>query len=125
LDMIEYNLLKNEYIPYNFIQPLHGSRTAYIDPLKTWGNSSTLAEHFKNHGKDFASPNSTDYARQANRFFDNRMNYQMKIDSDGIIRVYDKATNTFGSYNADGSTKTYFKPTSKTYWDGQPGVLIK
>jgi pyocin large subunit-like protein len=44
-----------------------------------------------------------------------------KIDADGVIRVYDPATNTFGSYNANGTTRTFFKPTSPTYWDRQPG----
>lgn len=46
----------------------------------------------------------------------------MKVDEDGVIRVYDPKTNRFGSYNKDGTTKTYFKPTrQQAYFDGQPG----
>jgi pyocin large subunit-like protein len=44
-----------------------------------------------------------------------------KIDSDGVIRIFDPASNTFGAYNPDGTTRTFFKPTSPTYWDRQPG----
>ena len=52
----------------------------------------------------------------------NRDNYQVKVDEEGTIRVYDPKTNTFGSYNPDGSTKTYFKPTGgQNYFDKQPG----
>jgi len=36
--------------------------------------------------------------------------------------VYDESTNTFGSYNSDGSTKTFYKPTDGVeYWNRQPG----
>jgi hypothetical protein len=47
--------------------------------------------------------------------------YPMKVDADGVIRVYDPETNTFGSYNADGTTRTFFKPkTGAAYWATQP-----
>ena len=53
-----------------------------------------------------------------------------KIATDGTIRVYDPATNTFGSFNANGTTKTFFTPdpaqrglpTNLDYWNAQPGV---
>ena len=53
-----------------------------------------------------------------------------KIDARGVIRVYDEATNTFGSFNASGATRTFFKPdpkihgypTNLDYWNAQPGV---
>jgi pyocin large subunit-like protein len=46
------------------------------------------------------------------------------------MRVYDSKTNTFGSYNPDGSTKTFFKPDpirypGTSYFDKQPGILVK
>ena len=53
-----------------------------------------------------------------------------KIDpTDGTIRVYDPETNTFGSYNADGTTRTLYKPdpgrhgydSTWQYWDDQQG----
>ena len=47
---------------------------------------------------------------------------ETKVDPrDGTIRVWDSATNTFGAYNPDGTTKTFFKPTSPTYWSRQVG----
>jgi hypothetical protein len=47
----------------------------------------------------------------------------------GTIRVYDPKTNTFGSYAADGGTRTFYKPdpavhkykSNLDYWNAQPG----
>ncbi len=57
----------------------------------------------------------------AHKFYVNRSNYQTKVDDNGVIRVYDKKTNSFGSYNPDSTTKTYFKPKSRNYFNNQPG----
>jgi hypothetical protein len=90
----------------------------------SWGNPSSLARHFADHGADFGATSAEDYAKQAAEFLlrAKRGILPMKVDETGTIRAYDPATNTFGSYNADGTTKTFFKPTSPTYWDRQPGV---
>ena len=32
-----------------------------------------------------------------------------KVDDNGVTRVYDPRTNTFGAYNADGTTRTFYK----------------
>lgn len=41
-----------------------------------------------------------------------------RISPDGTVRVYDSGTNTFASYNSQtGVIKTFFKPTSTTYWE--------
>ncbi|HET8772057.1 MAG TPA: hypothetical protein VFM71_13825 [Gemmatimonadaceae bacterium] len=45
-----------------------------------------------------------------------------KIDTDGVIRIYDPTSNTFGAFNANGTTRTLFKPSSDTYWARQPGT---
>jgi len=50
----------------------------------------------------------------------------MKIGPDGVIRVFDSETNTFGSYNMNGTTKTFFRPwwsklTRGLYWEDQLG----
>jgi len=87
----------------------------------SWGNSNTLARHFRDHGADFAASSADDYARQASEFLQ-RPGSLTKIDADGVIRVYDPGTNTFGAYNPNGTTRTFFKPSSPTYWDRQPGV---
>jgi hypothetical protein len=89
-----------------------------------WGNPSTLQDHFNRHGGDFGSSSPEEYAQQARDFFQRAVEEHLptKVDSDGTIRIYDPATNEFGSYNADGTTKTYFKPTrGQDYWDDQPG----
>ncbi|WP_291849246.1 RHS repeat-associated core domain-containing protein [Bradyrhizobium sp.] len=90
-----------------------------------WGNPNSLQKHFDDHGSDFGATDPIDYANKASQFFKQSQTDGLptKIDSYGVIRVYEPATNTFGSYNPDGSTKTYFKPRSPTYWSRQPGKL--
>ncbi len=90
---------------------------------ESWGNSRTLSRHFSDHGADFGAKSADEYANMASDFLRNsqRRGFATKIDSEGVIRVYDKSTNTFGSFNPNGTTKTFFKPSSPTYWDTQPG----
>jgi len=94
------------------------------DDLLHWGNPNTLADHFQRHGADFMVSSPESYARQAHAHYLAREDYQVKTDreGDGTIRVYDEVTNAFGAYNADGTTKTYFKPDNgQAYFDRQPG----
>ena len=50
----------------------------------------------------------------------NKGQYQARVDKEGITRVYDAARNLFGSYNPDGTTRTYFAPTGgQAYFDNQ------
>lgn len=87
-----------------------------------WGDMSTLNDHFRRHGADVSARDEQDYARIANDFYKNRSSYQKKVDSSGIIRVYDSARNIFGSYNPDGTTRTLFSPSRRqAYFDSQPG----
>jgi pyocin large subunit-like protein len=46
------------------------------------------------------------------------------IDSQGVIRVFDPQTGSFGSFNPNGTTRTFFKPSSPTYFDRQPGTGV-
>ena len=100
------------------------STPSRIAPLETWGNPSTLGRHFADHGTDFRAVNTSDYASQASQFLQDAQlrGLPTKVDSSGVIRVYDSATNTFGAYNPAGTTRTFFKPTSPTYWQRQPGT---
>ena len=91
--------------------------------VKKWGNLDTLQDHFGRHGKDFNSNSINDYINKSQKFYKSKNNYQVKIDQDGVIRIYDPVNNTFGSYNPDGTTRTFFKPTSKNYWNNQTGNL--
>ncbi|MHB1597050.1 MAG: polymorphic toxin-type HINT domain-containing protein [Streptosporangiaceae bacterium] len=95
-----------------------------IGSSESWGNPDSLAGHFAAHGADFGASSAEDYANQASEFFHRGLqeNMPIKIDEEGVIRIYDPQTNTFGAYNPSGTTRTFFQPTSPTYWLRQPGV---
>jgi RHS repeat-associated protein len=91
---------------------------------ESWGNANTLEDHFLRHGADFGATSAEDYASQASEFLQRSQaeGLPTKIDADGVIRVYDPNSNTFGAYNPDGTTRTFFKPSSgASYWGNQPG----
>lgn len=95
---------------------------------QTWGHLDSLQDHFARHGRDFASKSPDDYAAQAWRFLQRACaeNLPMKLDpTDGTLRVFDPATRAFGAYNDAGQTKTFFKPDNPTYWQRQPGRVVK
>ena len=82
-------------------------------------------DHFERHGADFGATSAEDYASQASGFLQRAQaeGLPTKIDSSGTIRVYEPASNTFGSYNPNGTTKTFYKPsTGSNYWQRQLGV---
>ena len=65
-----------------------------------------------------------EYARIAHEFYLNKGLCQASVDKEGITRVYDAARNLFGSYNPDGTTKTYFAPTGgQAYFDNQEWAM--
>ncbi len=96
-----------------------------LSTKESWGNLKTLDDHFARHGADFGAKSADDYARMGSEFFQRGGAQQLptKIAPDGTIRMFDPATNTFGSFAPNGMTKTLFKPTSSGYWSKQPGVL--
>jgi pyocin large subunit-like protein len=69
-------------------------------------------------------PSAEDYASQASQFLERSQaeGLPTTIDPSGTILTYDPASNSFGSYNENGTTRTFFKPASPTYFDRQPGV---
>ena len=65
-----------------------------------------------------------EYADMAHEFYLNKGQYQVKVDKEGITRVYDAARNLFGSYNPDGTTRTYLAPTGgQAYFDNQEWAM--
>ena len=95
----------------------------------SWGNLTTLDDHFARHGADFGAASADDYARQASEFLQ-QPGTLTKIDpKTGVIRVYDPATEAFGAYNPTGTTRTFYipdpakhgYPTNLDYWNAQPG----
>jgi pyocin large subunit-like protein len=81
-----------------------------LDAADSWGNSDSLGDHFARHGADFGAESEADYADWASRFFQDSQaeNLPTKIDANGTIRVYDPETNSFGAFNPDGTTRTFF-----------------
>ncbi len=100
----------------------------------SWAELARLRRHFEDHGRDFGAVDEDHYARMAREFY-NRARWdrsiQCKVDEDGIIRIYEPSTNTFGSYDPEGRTLTFFqadpllhrRPTNMHYWNEQPGRL--
>ena len=93
---------------------------------ETWGNPGSLADHFARHGGDFRAKDADEYARLAWQFGQQAKQggLLVKVDDDGVHRVFDPKTGAFAAYNADGTTKTYFKPGSRDYFTRQPGRPI-
>ncbi len=92
----------------------------------TWGSLRTLQVHFDRHGRDFAAKDPEDYARQAWLFLQRAKQDGLpaKRDVEGVLRVYDPKTRAFAAYNRDETTRTYFKPGRRGYFDDQPGTSV-
>lgn len=90
---------------------------------ETWGNVASLPDHFQRHGADFAARSADEYAALAWQFLQRAKveALPMKRDEEGVLRVFDPKTRAFAAYNRDGTTKTFFKPQSRDYFDRQPG----
>jgi len=96
-------------------------------PLKeTWAHPETVNDHFRRHGADFHARDAEDYAAQAWRFRRSAAaaGFRAKKDAKGVLRIYDPVSGTFGAYNADGTTRTFFKPGTDAYFDRQPGKVV-
>jgi len=91
-----------------------------------WANPASLPDHFARHGAAFGARNETDYAHMATQFLQRARSEGLpaKIDERGVIRVFDPRTHTFGAYNRDGTTKTFFRPASADYFARQPGRAV-
>lgn len=108
-----------------------GDDVVRMSTSQSWGRSQTLGDHFKRHGVDFGARSANDYARMSSEFFQRAQRHGLptKVDSRGVVRVWDPQSNTFGSYNPNGTTRTFFKPdpsnhpyqTNQDYWNAQPG----
>ena len=89
-----------------------------------WGDPETLADHYARHGEGVGATSEEEYADMAHEFYLNKKQYQVKVDKEGITRVYDATRNLFGSYNPDGTTRTYFAPTGgQAYFDNQEWAM--
>ena len=65
-----------------------------------------------------------EYADMAHESYLNKGLCQASVDKEGITRVYDAARNLFGSYNPDGTARTYLAPTGgQAYFDNQEWAM--
>jgi pyocin large subunit-like protein len=99
---------------------------SHAEILHSWGNPASLPDHFARHGRDFGARNAEEYALLAYQFLHRASvePYRAKIDNQRVLRIYDPRTGSFGAYNPDGTTKTFFKPGRAGYFDRQPGRTI-
>jgi pyocin large subunit-like protein len=65
------------------------------------------------------------------RAFQPHNGLEIKVDHDnGVVRIFNPASDTFGAYNADDTTRTFFKPdgshssVGQAYFDRQPGDVV-
>ncbi len=76
------------------------------------------------HAPDFDAASQQEYAKLAYQFLAEAKagGYELKLQG-STLRIYDPATNSFGSYGLNGTVKTFFKPATRgTYWTTQPGA---
>lgn len=86
-----------------------------------WGNPDTLQDHFDRYGSDFGATDPIDLQRKRAVFLTTAPTCLRKSILKMTIRMFNPDTNIFGAYNADGSTKSLFKPTSPDHWSRQKG----
>jgi pyocin large subunit-like protein len=92
---------------------------------RTWGDSRDMAKQFGRHGREFQTTSIFRYAAMAAYFFQEAPDrgFPTKIGEDGVIRIYDPGSNTYGEYNPDGTTRTFLRPErGSAFWAEQPGV---
>ena len=99
------------------------SARANATERQTWANPASLPDHFARHGSDFGARSAEDYARLAFQFLQRAKaeGLPAKVDNQGVLRIYDPRSGTFGAYNSNGTTKTFFKPGRPGYFERQPG----
>jgi pyocin large subunit-like protein len=93
---------------------------------KIWANWASLPDHFARHGADFHAQDADDYARMSWEFLQRAKadGLPAKVDEENVLRVFDPKSGAFASYNRDGTTKTFFKPGGRDYFERQPGKTV-
>lgn len=106
--------------------PQTTARPPTMNTRASWGNPSSLPDHFARHGHDFGATSPEDYARQAAEFLQRAKTEGLpaKRTPDGVLRVFDPKTGAFAAYNRNGTTKTFFKPGRPGYFEHQPGSAV-
>ncbi len=80
-----------------------------LNGRRLWGRADSLDDHFRRHVADFGAGNTDDLVQWASNFihWSQADGMPTKIGPDGTIRVCDPKSNTFGSFNPDGTTRAF------------------
>jgi hypothetical protein len=92
-----------------------------------WGLPRTLERHLHAHMSDFGATSAEEYVAQAEQLLEEARQglHEVRVDAPSkTIWAYDRATRRFGAYNLDGTTKTFFRPSSLDYFEKQGGRVI-
>lgn len=113
------------------IKVLGTEPSPYLRPstADSWAWPHTLERHFADHAADFAARSPDEYARLASEFFQRAgaEGLPTRISDNGVIRIYDPSSNTFGAFDAAGRTKTFYTIANGdglAYWGRQDGMLL-
>jgi pyocin large subunit-like protein len=70
-------------------------------------------DHYAKHGREFGNIPADEYLRQAQSLRDAPLSATvLEIRrKDGVVSRFDKATGSFIAFNADGTIRTFFRPT--------------
>lgn len=94
-----------------------------ITAPETWANPDIIEfeRHWENHAWDFGGGPPDEYANRANKFYQRGLKEKLPTveTSKGYSKIYDPKTNSFGVYNPNGKTETFYKPTSQSYYQRQ------
>jgi hypothetical protein len=119
-------------VPTTVVHASTGTPSMSVQELRaTWGQPRTFFQHFNDHGGDFGANTFDEYIQQGHELLKESQAgmHVTKVDATGVIRVYDPATERFGAYNSDLTTRTFFRPNPEShgladnwsYWLTQEG----
>lgn len=107
-----------------------GEEPAYEDMTspETWANPDIIEfeDHYFKHYKDFGDISPEEYGTQANELYQRGLQENLPTveTSQGYSKVYDPQTNSFGVYDPDGKTATFYKPTSPNYYPREVEKIV-
>ncbi|MBK7645029.1 MAG: hypothetical protein IPJ19_18615 [Planctomycetes bacterium] len=81
-----------------------------------------LEEHFEKHGPEFGSISQADYLLRAQALRDARLGGVVleATREDGVVTRFDLRSGAFIAFNADGSIRTFFRPSGgRRYFERQ------
>jgi len=94
---------------------------------RSWARPDEFADHYQRHAPGLGARSPEEYVNKAQELLrrSERGVLQRKIDDNGVTRVRDPINNLFGSYNLDGTIRTFLRmpggEKGLRYWMKQPG----